>query len=89
MMGIEGVDDGPGMAGRAAVSHFHGAAACSGGPGCSADHLTGAAREAVIPVTPAGRMRHLEMQASVLVGNLRAFTMQLGMLARDMEKENK
>lgn len=85
-MRIEGEDDGPRLAGSAAPAHLHGTTRCEGGPGCGADHLTGAAREAVIPVTLQGRLEHLEMQLSVEALNIRAISHQVGMLIDDYRK---
>lgn len=83
-MRIEGVDVGAGLEGVSAVSHFHGVTPCFGGPGCGADHLTGAAREAVIPVTLLGRLEKLEMQLSAEALNVRALSHVVGVLIRDV-----
>ena len=83
-MGIDGVDDGRRLAGPYKARHFHGTEACHGGQGCGADHLTGAAREAVIPVTLLGRLQKLEMQLSAEALNVRALSQVVGMLIRDV-----
>ena len=85
-MRIEGDDDGPRLAGSAAPAHLHGTTRCEGGSGCGADHLTGAAREAVIPVTLEGRLAHLEMQLSVESLNVRAISHQVSMLINDIRR---
>ena len=85
-MTVEGEHDRAGLGGPVAVAHRHGLERCEGGPGCGADHLTGAAREAVIPVTLLGRLEHLEMQLSVEALNIRAISGQVGLLIRELRR---